>query len=253
MSYRENRQRALLMNLFSKHVSPQVADAIWQQRDEIMESGRLKSQKLIATMMFVDLKGYTAVSEKMEPQELIQWLNSYLEIMTDRVIEHDGIINTYLGDGLMAGFGIPIPRSSGELIGLDAVNAIQCALALEQDTEKLNHQWEQNGMPAVQLRVGIHTGPLVAGSLGSSERMMYSTIGDTVNVASRLESFSLDEAGFTAGTNCRILISDSTRSHVESRFVLEPVGEVALKGKESVISAFRVIKSNNQGIKEGSI
>ncbi len=253
MSYRENRQRALLMNLFSKHVSPQVADAIWEQRDEVMESGRLKSQKLTATMMFVDLKGYTAVSEKMEPQELIQWLNSYLEAMTDKVIAHDGIINTYLGDGLMAGFGIPIPRSSDEQIGLDASNAIECALALEKDTEKLNHEWEQNGMPAVQLRVGIHTGPLVAGSLGSSERMMYSTIGDTVNIASRLESFSLDEAGFTPGTNCRILISDSTRSHVENMFILEPVGEISLKGKESVISAFRVIKSEDQGTKEESI
>jgi adenylate cyclase len=237
MSYRENRQRALLMNLFSKHVSPQVADAIWQQRDEVMESGRLRSKKLVATMMFVDLKGYTAVSEKMEPQELIQWLNSYLEAMTDRVIEYDGIINTYLGDGLMAGFGIPIPRSSEEQIGQDAANAIRCALALEKDTERLNREWEKSGMPAVQLRVGVHTGPLVAGSLGSSERMMYSTIGDTVNVASRLESFSLEEADFTAGTNCRILISDSTRSHVEGSFVLEPVGEVALKGKESVISA----------------
>ena len=226
------------MQLLSKHVSREVAEVIWKERDQFLEGGRPRSQKLISTVLFTDLEGFTALSEKMDPQALIDWLNTYLEAMAQLVTKHGGIVDEYAGDGLKADFGVPLPRTTEAEISQDAVNAVNCALAMEGEIKRLNHFWQEHNLPTVNMRVGIFTGPVVAGSLGSSDRLKYTTIGDTVNVASRLEHFAKDLVGYDfANSPCRILIGECTLRYLGKQFKTEKVGEVSLRGKVEKITA----------------
>lgn len=242
ISNRERLQRASLMQLFSKHVSREVAEIIWKERDQFLDGGRPRSQKLTSTVLFTDLEGFTALSEKMDPQTLIDWLNTYLEAMARLVMEHGGIVDEYAGDGLKADFGVPLPRTTDAEIGQDAVNAVTCALAMEKEIKRLNTFWKESHLPTVRMRVGIFTGPVVAGSLGSTQRLKYTTIGDTVNIASRLERFSKDLVGYDfTSSPCRILIGDSTLQYLGCQFNTEKVGEVSLRGKVEKITVHCLI------------
>jgi adenylate cyclase len=238
----EKRERASLMNLFSKHVSPEVAENIWKQRDQFSEGGRPRSQRLIETVMFTDLRGFTSMTEKLDPQVLIDWLNTYLEAMAKLVMDHGGIIDEYTGDGFKADFGVPLPRTTEFEISQDAMNAVRCALAMEEEMKRLNILWQERNLPTGNMRIGIFTGPVVAGSLGSSQRLKYTTIGDTVNIASRLESFDKDYPGpETTHSPCRILIGETTLFHLGNHFTIKKVGEVSLKGKVQKITIYHVL------------
>ena len=240
---RERKERALLMHLFSKHVSGEVAEAVWQQRDQFLKDGRPRSQQLVATVFFSDFKGYTAASEKMTPEALMDWVNAYLDVMAGLVIKHGGVIDDYAGDAIKANFGVPLPRNSEEEIAQDAVNAVTCALAMEQQMHRLNMKHLQDGLATVGMRIGIHTGLVVAGSVGTSERLKYTTVGDAVNTAARLESMDRDIVQETPGRRiCRILIDEGTKRYLGNRFVLDPIGEVSVKGKEQTLMVYRVIR-----------
>jgi adenylate cyclase len=216
---RERKERALLMQLFSRHVSREVAQSIWQQRDQLLESGRPRPQELVATVLFLDFKGYTAASEKMSPQALMAWVNAYLDAMTQVIMRHDGVIDDYAGDSIKANFGVPLKRESNDEVAKDAINAVACALAMEQEMHRMNERHEGNGLPTVGMRIGIHTGPVLAGCVGSAERMKYTTVGDTVNAAARLESLDRDVVSESPGRRpCRILISDTTAHLLGDRF-----------------------------------
>jgi adenylate cyclase len=238
MLNKERVERASLMQLFSKHVSQEVAEVIWKERDQFLDGGRPRSQMLISTVMFTDLEGFTAVAAKLDPQTLIDWLNTYLETMAQLVTEYGGIVDDYAGDGLKADFGVPLPRTTEAGISQDAVNAANCALAMEREIKRLNTFWQERKLPTANMRIGIFTGPVVAGSLGSTKRLKYTTIGDTVNIASRLESFSKNLTGFDfANRACRVLIGESTLRYLGNQFRTEKVGELSLKGKAEKITA----------------
>jgi adenylate cyclase len=242
MSNQEKRQRAVLMQLFSRHVAPEVVQNIWQRRDEFLENSRPRPQELTATVLFTDLLGFTSVSEKLKPEALMDWLNEYMEAMAQPVMKYGGVIDKYIGDSIMAVFGIPLPRKSESEIAQDAQKAVMCALAMEQDLIRLNNQWRDRQLPTIGMRIGIFTGSLVAGSLGSAKRLEYTVLGDTVNVASRLESF--DKTLFVPDfmtRPCRILVGGATANHLGGRFEIQEVGAVKLKGKEHEILIYRVI------------
>lgn len=234
------QQRAVLMQIFSRHVSKKVAEEIWKQREQYLTAGRLVSQRLTATVLFTDLQNFTTISEQMEPQTLMKWLNQYMTTMVN-IIEnqHGGQVNKFIGDGIMAVFGVPIPRTTSEAIAQDAVNAINCAITMRHEMMRLTEQWQAQGFPLIRMRVGIFTGPVMVGSLGSVERQEYAVLGDTVNTASRLESFDKD---IEPDNLCRILIGESTLKLIVGHlFQTEPVGEVKLKGKQTQITLYRVI------------
>ncbi|BFU95964.1 MAG: putative Adenylate cyclase [Nitrospira sp.] len=238
---RERKERALLMQLFSRHVSREVAQAIWHQREQFLEDGRPRPQELTATVLFLDFKGYTAASEKMTPQALMAWVNAYLDAMTQVVMRHDGVIDDYAGDSIKANFGVPLKRASNSEVATDAINAVTCALAMEREMHRMNERHEGNGLPTVGMRIGIHTGPVLAGCVGSAERMKYTTVGDTVNAAARLESLDREVVAETPGRRpCRILISGATAQLLGERFHLERLGEVSVKGKAQPIVTYRV-------------
>jgi adenylate cyclase len=242
----EQRKRVFLMQLFSRHVSKEVADAIWQQRDQFRHGGRLSSQKLIATVLFTDLKGFTSVAERMDTQALMDWINAYFEIMARLVMEHGGVVDDYYGDAIKANFGVPFARTSETEIRRNAVNAVACALAMEKELVRLNRQWQEHQLPTVGMRIGIFTGEVVAGCLGSAERLKYTTIGDTVNTAARLESFEKDLVDPVSQSPCRILIGESTLRYVENQFEMQAFGELSLKGKEQRILVYRVFSQKER-------
>ena len=241
----EMRERAMLMLIFAKHVSPEVAGMIWRQRDQFLDNGRPRSRNMTVTVFFSDLRGFTSVSEQLAPQELMDWLNTYMESMAGLIMAHGGVVDSYAGDGIKADFGVPLPRDNDDEIRRDAINAVTCAVAMEQEMHKLNAIWREKGLPPMGIRVGIYTGPVVGGLLGSSQRLKYTTIGDTVNVASRLESFD-KEVG--KESLCRILIGDATNRLLGEDFITEKIREVCLKGKDEKTAIYRVfgrVQCNN--------
>ncbi len=248
MSNQEKRQRAVLMQLFSKHVSREVAEAIWHQRDQFLDGGRPRPRSLIATVLFTDLMNFTGVAEKLDPRALMEWLNEYMEAMAQHVMAYGGVIDKYVGDSIMAIFGVPLPRETDAEISRDAVNAVNCALAMEMTLIQLNSRWREQQLPTIGTRIGIFTGPLVAGSLGSTQRLEYTVIGDTVNTASRLESFDKHLfAPDSINSPCRILIGEATRCQLGEQFQTQRVGEVSLKGKDQKITVWRVVGRVDRG------
>jgi adenylate cyclase len=247
-SYREALERADLMNLFSRHVSREVAETIWRERDEFLEGGRLRSQELVVTALFTDLSGFTPVAEKSSPDALMEWLNEYMDVMARRVAEHGGVIRQYAGDSIVVIFGVPVARRTDAEVARDATRAVECALAMGESLRELNRRWRAEGRPTTGMRVGIFTGPAVAGSLGSAERSEYVVVGDTINTASRLESF--DKELFAPDDEvapCRILIGQTTRAVLGDRFATEAVGEVSLKGKAQTVGVYRVVRRAASG------
>jgi adenylate cyclase len=242
MTSQEKKQRAVVMQLFSRYVSPEIAEALWRQREQFWEGGRPRSQSLMVTVLFSDLEGFTSLAEKLPPQELMDWLNSYVDIMARLVMKHGGVVDDYFGDAIKANFGVPFARTSEAETRQDARNALLCALAMGEEMHRLNTLWHQEGRSRARIRVGIHTGPVVAGSLGTTERLKYTTMGDTVNIAARLESFEKDSWEPLAGEPpCRILIGESTLQLIADEFRTVRMGDLSLKGKFEKVTVYRVL------------
>ena len=166
--------------------------------------------------------------------------------MADLVLAHGGVIEKFAGDGLTAEFGVPEPRTDAAAIAADATAAVDCALAMSRAMVRLNRRWQARGLPEVGIRVGIHTGPLIVGNLGSAQRMQYSIIGDTANTAARLESYGKDDPRLGSDTDhCRILISEATWQHLAAAapggYRVMAVGSLALKGKAQPVAVHRVL------------
>ncbi|HVN40376.1 MAG TPA: adenylate/guanylate cyclase domain-containing protein [Myxococcota bacterium] len=240
LSRRERRERAQLMQLFSRHVTPALAEEFWRHRDEFLEGRRPRSQRMTVTTMFIDMKGYTTMSEKRDPTELMQWIDEFLSHMAQIVHDHGGVVEDFFGDGMMSLFGVPRPRQHPDEIERDARNAVVAALEMRAMVRRLNEGWRQRDLPSVGARVGISTGLVVAGSLGSATRIKYSVVGDAVVTAQRLESLDDSRHAFDQDP-CRILINEPTRRCLDSTFVVEELGEFLLKGKQTPIAVYRVL------------
>jgi adenylate cyclase len=228
---RERAERSQLMQLFSSHVAPEVAEMIWSRRADFLEGGRLRAQRLVATVLFVDMKGYTAQAEKLEPEQLLDWVNGFMEPMARKVAERGGVVDDYFGDGFKANFGAPFARHRPEEIRSDAQDAVRCALAMRQILAELNSRHRPRGLPSIAMRVGVHTGPVVAGIVGGASKLKYTTVGDTVVIAQRLESLDQHEHDFAAQP-VRILISRATLDQLGDGFATHLLGSFALRGKE---------------------
>lgn len=233
----ERQDRQTVMNLFGRHVSPAIAKTIWRNRHQLITQGRLLGRQMTATVLFADLKGFTSIAEQTDPETLMSWLNQYLGAMADVVRAHGGIVDKFIGDAIMAVFGVPIPRTTLEEIAKDAIAAVRCAKAMASTLGILNQQWQIQGRPTATMRVGIATGTVVTGSLGNSQRLDYTTIGDSVNVAARLESFN---KSMNSGI-CRILINKETSQHLQGQFSTKFIGKGQLKGRQQPTEIYQVL------------
>jgi adenylate cyclase len=230
------RQGRMAMTLLGQNTSKAVADALWENRHDLIQSGKLPGQSLTATMIFTDLQGFSTISEKLSPPDLMNWLNEYLSVVTELIHTHNGIVNKFTGDGVFAVFGVPIPRTSTQAIAQDAQNAVECSMAFQKSLRQLNANWQAQGLGRVNMRVGICTGEVVVGSLGGKNRMEYGIIGDAVNTASRLESCAKERQL----DDCRILVSESTQQYLK-QMPTEYWGPMTLKGKQEMVKVYRVL------------
>ena len=239
---RERTDRAQLMGLFSRHVAPTVADELWAQRAEFTDGGRPLAQRLEATVLFVDMVGSTAHAEKLDPVALMEWTNRFMEAMAREVEHARGVVDDYFGDGLKATFGVPIARTSREDIAADARRAADCALAMADALDALNRANAGAGLPTTAVRIGIDSGPVVAGCLGSSQRLKYTVMGDVVVTAARLEQTREVEHDFEKQP-CRILVSERTLAIVGPLPGAESIGLIAARGRIEPIGVYRLSRT----------
>lgn len=219
-------ERAQVMDIFSRCVSPQVAEELWQKRDEIALGGEAR----VVTVIFTDIRGFTTLSESANSSaEVVAWLNDYFSRMHKIISFYGGHINKYIGDGLMIVFGAPVDRGAK----LEARAAVLCGLKMLEEVGRMNAEWEGTGRPHIAIGVGIHTGEATCGVVGAPGRLEYTVIGDTVNLASRLES-TTKEAGVP------LLVSSATAELLGVDYEVEPLGDVKVKGKTVSTSVFTV-------------
>jgi class 3 adenylate cyclase len=237
VQWQEQKEKQQLMSLFARHVSQETADLIWQHRDEIFQNGQLDAQEMVATVLFSDIRSFTTISEGMKPKDLLDWLNSYLGAMAECVQKHHGVIDKYIGDAVMAVFGIPFPHTRAEEIQQDAINAVSAAISMQEKLVTLNQELELLGKPAINIGIGIHTGLLVAGSIGGYERLNYSVLGDAVNIAARLEQLNKN---VKHGNPYGILISETTFQLVKQHFHTQKVEQLQLRGRQQLTLIYSI-------------
>jgi class 3 adenylate cyclase/CHASE2 domain-containing sensor protein len=221
----ESKEREQMKRLFGSYVDKKVVDVIWQRRSEVCLPGK----EQMATVMFTDIRSFTAMSSGQPAAVVLKWLNRYVKAMDEVITAHGGFLNKFIGDGLMIIFGLPLEHGTRE----DARSAMKCAVAMLERVEKLNEQAGENpDLPHLRIGIGIHTGTLVAGSIGSASRQEYSVIGETVNLASRLESLNKK-----FGTE--IVMSAATMELVEEFFPeIEPLGATPVAGLKDPVPVF---------------
>jgi adenylate cyclase len=233
----QQSERKVLMGLFSRHVSKELVDIIWSNREKFMEEGRITGQEVYVTVLFTDMRNFSTAAEAQAPGETLNWLNNYLGTIANEVLAHGGMVDKYIGDAVMAVFGVPIPHSNETERTRDAQSAVEAALAIAHKLAEMNDVWVAQGLPPVTTGIGINSGTVIAGSLGSAERLEYSVLGDAVNIAARLESFNKEVDG---GPH-HILISEDTHQRLNNNFQTEFVGKYALKGKTQETGIYRVL------------
>ena len=205
-----------------RFLSPEVVEIVCSDPEGV----RLGGDKQKVSVMFADIRGFTTISEKMEPEKVVEILNNYFTHVTDVIFDHRGTLDKYLGDGVMALFGAPWSK------GNDAKNAVCAAQAIQRLIVELNRDASARKWPELRVGIGINTGNVIAGNIGSPRRIDYTVIGDTVNTAARLM------ANAPAGT---IIISQATASHLpEGEFRLEALEPLTVKGKSEPVRVFNV-------------
>lgn len=235
----DRRDRRALRTLFSRFVSAPVVDQIMKDRDLFMAGSRPRPQELTATVLYADVAGFTGICERLAPEPLIAWLDAYLEAMTGLIMAHQGVVLRFIGDGILAVFGVPVPRRDEAGITRDARNAAACAIAMEQAMVRLNDGWAADGLPVGGLRIGLHTGPMVAGSLGRGERIEFCLLGDTANVGARLEQLGKQYAE-PGPRYCTIVAGEPTWSRLGGTFAGLRIGDLQLRGRQAVMGAYRI-------------
>jgi adenylate cyclase len=235
----DRRDRRALRALFSRFVSEPVVNEIMKERDLFMSGGRPRPVELTATVLFADVAGFTTICEGLAPEPLIGWLDQYIDTMAGIIMAHDGVLLRFIGDGILAVFGVPVPRRDEAAIVTDAKNAARCALAMERAMERLNDAWSAEGLPVGGLRVGLHTGRMVAGSLGTGARMEFCLLGDTANVGARLEQLGKEYAE-PSPRYCTIVVGEPTWMRLGGAFPGVQIGEFTPRGTHSSLIAYRI-------------
>lgn len=216
------QQEEVVRHLFSLYVTPEVAEHAIQHGAEL--GGQLTS----ASVLFSDIRGFTSLTETQAPEALIALLNRYFQAMSGVVAVHGGLVNKFGGDSLLAVFGTPMNPDAEH-----AWKAVQAAQAMQAALEQFNTDQVQRGEPQLRIGVGVASGPVVAGNVGSQKRMEYTVIGDTVNLASRLQSMT-KELGVT------VLLSGLTAQAVKDRVPMEAIGRLEVRGKQEAVEVFKL-------------
>jgi adenylate cyclase len=220
----EGKQRRQTRAAFDKYMSPEVVDEIMRDPDAI----KLGGEKKEISVFFSDVAGFTTISERLSPEELVLLLNRYLSAMTDIIRRHRGNVNKYLGDGIMALFGAPLGEPNHATLA--------CYAALDSQTElaRLREAWKQEGLPEIIARIGINSGSCIVGNMGSQTRLEYTVMGDCVNLASRLE-------GANKFYDTLILLGTTTFELAKDDIEAREVDLLRVKGKQEPVVVYELL------------
>jgi len=227
--FAELRRKAYIKNAFGRYLSPTVMQTVLDN-PRLLHPGGTKHN---VTVFFSDIAGFTTISETLPTKDLLQLINEYLSTMTNIVLKHEGTLDKYVGDAIMAYFGAPIDQPDHEK------RACEVALEMRAALPALQKKWKYEGKPYVDFRIGINTGEVIIGNVGSETRFDYTIMGDEVNLGSRLEG-----ANKKYGTH--IMISESTKMRVENDYVVRKLDYIRVKGKTEPIRVYELVGRKGQ-------
>lgn len=221
----EARNKEKIKDAMGKYISQDIMENVVSDIDNV----KLGGKKADVTVLFADIRGFTSMSEKLEPDEISVILNEYFTALEPIISSYNGVINKFIGDAVMAIFGEPIQDKN------HAVNAVKCANAMLLKVQELQKKWLEEGKPKIEIGVGINTGEAFVGNIGSEKRLEYTVIGDMVNLASRIESYN-------KVYKTQFLISSSTYEYVRGIADVIKISEVKIRGKEKKMNIYEVLR-----------
>jgi adenylate cyclase len=214
------QERHMLRDTFSRYVSPELCEEILKNPGLLSLGGRRQQ----VTVLFADIRNFTSMSEAMAPEAVVEVLNTYFTEMVDLVFKYQGTLDKFVGDALMAVFGVPLP------IPQAATQAVKCALAMQRHLK----QMQSEGRTPIQgMRIGINTGEAIVGNIGSTKRMDFTVVGDVVNIAARLQELAKELEADT-------LISEATFQELEGQFEAVPGPATVLRGRKEPTPIYRL-------------
>lgn len=220
------QQEAAMRAQFERLLSPNLVDEILSGQLQLEQGGVLKE----VTILFADIRGFTSMSERKPAPEIVQMLNEYFELMVDVLFRFQGTLDKYVGDEIMALFGAPVEHPESQ------VRAVRCSVEMMKVLQEFNRTRMSEGQEPIEIGIGINTGEVVCGAIGTSKTMQYTVVGDGVNLASRL--CSLAKPG-------QILISENTVQNLDDQFETVSLPPVKVKGKEKEVNIYNVVSSKN--------
>ncbi len=220
----EGQNKEKIKKAMGKYISNDIMENVVKNIDEL----KLGGKKAVVTVLFADIRGFTSMSEKMSAEDVSNILNEYFTEMEPIISGHNGVINKFIGDAVMAIFGEPIHDKN------HALNAVKCANEMLKKVRRLQHKWLEEGKPKIEIGIGINTGEVFAGNIGSEKRMEYTVIGDTVNLASRIESYNkIYKTNF--------LIGPTTYEAVKNNVNVIKISDVQIRGKHQKLDIYEVL------------
>ncbi|MBI3304788.1 adenylate/guanylate cyclase domain-containing protein [Candidatus Parcubacteria bacterium] len=219
-----SRERRFIRETFSRYVSPEVVAHLLEHPEHLRLGGEVRT----LTILFSDIRSFTSISERLAAGELTQLLNRYLTAMSAVILQEGGVLDKYIGDAIMAFWGAPIPMAD------HAARAVRAALGMQKALEGLNAELAREGKPKIAIGIGINTGEVVVGNMGSQQRFDYTVIGDAVNLASRLE-------GLNKIYGTMMLVSAETERELPLEVFRREVDRVAVKGKSGAVTVFELM------------
>jgi len=225
----QEKESKFIEGAFSSYLSPVLLQKLMKEPERLALGG----EKKMLTVFFSDIRSFTTISETMDPQKLTQYLNRYFTPMSNIVMKHEGMIDKYIGDAVMAFYNAPIDVKDHAHLGCKS------SLEMMDVLEELNLEFEEEGLPHIDIGIGLNTAEVVVGNMGSDTRFNYTVIGDGVNLASRVEGINK-----TYGTN--IIITEFTYAYVKDDFLTRPIEKVKVKGKEESVLLYELLKDTEE-------
>ncbi|MBE9546976.1 MAG: adenylate/guanylate cyclase domain-containing protein [Proteobacteria bacterium] len=220
----EEREKKKIRGAFQYYLTPSVINEILKDPSML----KLGGEKKDLTVLFSDIRGFTTVSERLSPEELVHLLNEYLTAMTDVVFKHEGLLDKYMGDAIMSVFGAPLTQED------HPARACSTAREMMEELKTLQKKWADEGRPVLDIGIGVNSGDMVVGNMGSEMRFVYTVMGDSVNLGSRLEGINKEY-----GTN--VIISEYTYDRVKENFFCRELDLVRVKGKELPVKIYELL------------
>lgn len=220
----EEKEKRRIRSIFSRYVDKSLVDEIVEKTEEISLGGVRQE----VSILFSDIRGFTTFSENLPPEEVVSLLNEYLTEMTKIITKNNGVLDKFVGDAIMAVFGAPLPQENHAFL------AAKTALEMQDKVKVISDKWVAEGKSPLKIGIGVHTGEAIIGNIGSELRMEYTAIGDSVNLASRIE-------GLTKEYDCPILISKQVYDRVKDQVGAEFIAEVKVKGRKEPVKIYKLL------------